>query len=84
MATWLDGAVAGLGAAGVCACFAFNTILHSVGGDASTVTVAVDLAYPIGDVLLLILVVGGTTILFRPEESAVAVAGGRDRHQRRR
>jgi diguanylate cyclase len=60
-ATWLDGAVAGLGAAAVCACFAFNTILHSVGGDA--VTVATDLAYPIGDVLLLILVVGGTTIL---------------------
>ena len=62
-ATWLDGAVAGLGAAGVCACFAFNTILHSVGGDASTVTVAVDLAYPIGDVLLLILAVGGTAII---------------------
>jgi diguanylate cyclase (GGDEF)-like protein len=60
-ATWLDGAVAGLGAAGVCACFAFNTILHSVGGDA--VTVATDLAYPIGDVLLLILVVGGTAII---------------------
>ena len=62
-ATWLDGAVAGLGAAGVCACFAFNTILHSVGGDASAVTVATDLAYPIGDVLLLILAVGGTAII---------------------
>jgi diguanylate cyclase (GGDEF)-like protein len=62
-ATWLDGAVAGLGAAGVCACFAFNTILQSVGGDASAVTVATDLAYPIGDVLLLILAVGGTAII---------------------
>jgi diguanylate cyclase (GGDEF)-like protein len=60
-ATWLDGAVAGFGAAAVCACFAFNTILHSVGGDA--VTVATDLAYPIGDVLLLILAVGGTAII---------------------
>jgi len=51
--TWLDGAVAGLGAAALCACFAFNTVLHSVGGDASAV--ATDLAYPIGDGLLLIL-----------------------------
>ena len=58
---WLDGAVAGLGAAALCACFAFNTILHSVGGDATTV--ATDLAYPIGDVLLLMLAVGGTAII---------------------
>jgi diguanylate cyclase (GGDEF)-like protein len=62
-ATWLDGAVAGLGAAAVCACFAFNTILHSVGGSATAATVATDLAYPIGDVLLLILAVGGTAII---------------------
>jgi diguanylate cyclase (GGDEF)-like protein len=62
-ATWLDGAVAGLGAAGVCASFAFNTILHSVGGSAATATVATDLAYPIGDVLLLILAVGGTALI---------------------
>ena len=59
--TWLDGGVAGLGAAALCACFAFNTILHSVGGDATTV--ATDLAYPIGDALLLILAVGGTAII---------------------
>jgi diguanylate cyclase (GGDEF)-like protein len=59
--TWLDGGVAGLGAAALCACFAFNTILHSVGGDATTV--ATDLAYPIGDVLLLMLAVGGTAII---------------------
>jgi diguanylate cyclase (GGDEF)-like protein len=61
--TWLDGAVAGLGAAAVCACFAFNTILHSVGGSAAATTVATDLAYPVGDVLLLILAVGGTAII---------------------
>ncbi|MGA7987042.1 MAG: bifunctional diguanylate cyclase/phosphodiesterase [Candidatus Dormiibacterota bacterium] len=59
--TWLDGGVAGLGAAALCACFAFNTILHSVGGNATTV--ATDLAYPIGDALLLILAVGGTAII---------------------
>jgi diguanylate cyclase (GGDEF)-like protein len=60
-ATWLDGAVAGLGAAALCACFAFNPILQSVGGSAAAV--ATNLAYPIGDVLLLALVVGGTAIL---------------------
>jgi diguanylate cyclase (GGDEF)-like protein len=59
--TWLDGAVAGLGAAALCACFAFNTILHSVGG--SALSVATNLAYPIGDGLLLILAVGGTAII---------------------
>ncbi len=60
-ATFLDGAVAGLGAAALCACFAFNTILHSVGG--SPTTVATDLAYPIGDLLLLMLAVGGTAMI---------------------
>jgi hypothetical protein len=59
--TLLDGAVAGLGAAALCSCFAFNTILHSVGG--SPLAVATNLAYPIGDGLLLILAVGGTAII---------------------
>jgi diguanylate cyclase (GGDEF)-like protein len=60
-ATWLDGAIAGLGAAAVCAAFAFHAVFRSLGGDAFGV--AVDLVYPIGDVLLLALVVGGTAIL---------------------
>jgi len=65
-ATWLDGAIAGLGAAAVCAAFAFHAVLRSLGGDAGSVNpfgVVVDLVYPIGDVLLLALVVGGTAIL---------------------
>ena len=65
-ATWLDGAIAGLGAAAVCAAFAFHAVLRSLGGDTGGVNpfgVAVDLVYPIGDVLLLALVVGGTAIL---------------------
>jgi diguanylate cyclase len=65
-ATWLDGAIAGLGAAAVCAAFAFHAVFRSLGGDAAMVNplrVAVDLIYPIGDVLLLALVVGGTAIL---------------------
>ncbi|MGC9960437.1 MAG: bifunctional diguanylate cyclase/phosphodiesterase [Acidimicrobiales bacterium] len=58
---WLDGAVAGLGAAAVCAAFAFHSILVSTGGSvAATIT---NLAYPIGDLLLLALVVGGTAVL---------------------
>ena len=60
-ATWLDGAVAGLGAAALCAAFAFSSVLQSVGG--SPLAVVTNLAYPIGDVLLLALAVGGTAIL---------------------
>ena len=59
--SWLDSAVAGLGAAAVCAAFAFHTLLHAAGG--SSLSVATDLAYPVGDLLLLVLVVGGTAML---------------------
>jgi diguanylate cyclase (GGDEF)-like protein len=59
--SWLDGAVAGAGAAAVCAAFAFPRIVHLAGGgDASTVT---NLAYPVADLLLLTLVVGGSTLM---------------------
>jgi len=60
-ATWLDGAVAGLGAAAICAEFAFKTVAASAGGGPATV--ATNLAYPVGDVLLLLLVVGATSVL---------------------
>ena len=65
-ATWLDGAIAGLGAAAVCAAFAFPAVFRSLSAHAANLTqigVAVNLVYPIGDVLLLALVVGGTAIL---------------------
>jgi diguanylate cyclase (GGDEF)-like protein len=62
-ATWLDGAVAGLGAAAVCAAFAFHAILMSIGKGVPEFGVVVDLIYPIGDVLLLAMVVGGTALL---------------------
>jgi diguanylate cyclase len=61
VSTWLDGAIAGLGAATVCAAFAFHGVLYDAGG--SGLSVATDLAYPIGDVLLLVMVVAGTAIL---------------------
>lgn len=61
LASWLDGAVAGCGAGAMCATFAFNQVLHHSGG--SPAGVAVNLAYPIGDVLLLGMVVGGAAIV---------------------
>ncbi len=60
-ATWMDGLVAGLGVAAACATFAFTGIEHAVG--ASGTAVATNLAYPTGDLLLLILVVGGTATM---------------------
>ncbi len=61
LVSWLDGAVAGFGAAAVCATFAFTDVLHHAGGSAAGV--AVNLVYPVGDVLLLGLVVGGAAIV---------------------
>lgn len=61
VATWLDGVVAGLGAAAICAAFVFQGVLRSAGGHPGAV--AVNLVYPVGDLLLLVLVVGGTAIL---------------------
>lgn len=59
--SWLDGVVAGLGAAAVCAAFAFHAIVRHAGG--SPLSVAMNIAYPTGDLLLLALVVGGTAVL---------------------
>ncbi len=61
LATWLDGAVAGIGAAALCAAFAFADVLHTAGG--GTIAVATNLAYPVGDSLLLLLVIGGSAVL---------------------
>ncbi|HKO26116.1 MAG TPA: EAL domain-containing protein [Solirubrobacteraceae bacterium] len=65
LASWLDGGVAGLGAAALCATFAFQDVLRHASGSAgeSATGVAVNLAYPVGDVLLLGLVVGGAAIV---------------------
>jgi len=61
VANWLDGAVAGLGAAAICAAFAFHGILHLAAGH--TAQVATNLAYPVGDLLLVGLLIGGSAIL---------------------
>ncbi len=74
-ASWLDAAVAGLGAAALCACFIFqHAILHSLGG--TSTDVAVNIAFPVGDVLLLALVVGGAaTFPGRPKFQWLVLAG---------
>jgi diguanylate cyclase (GGDEF)-like protein len=58
---WLDGLVAGLGAAALCAAFAFHSIMHLTGG--SDLATATNMAYPVGDLLMLLLVIGGTVLL---------------------
>ena len=59
--SWLDSSIAALGAAAVCAAFAFHAVLSTAGG--TRLAVVTNLAYPIGDLLLLSLVVGGTVML---------------------
>ena len=61
MANWLDSAVAGLGAAALCAAFVFGALEHSTGQHG--LALVVNLAYPAGDVLLLLLVVGGSAMM---------------------
>ena len=73
--SWLDGAVAGLGAAAVCAAFAFHTVMQSAGGN--VLEVATNMAYPVGDLLLLALIVGGTAVLSgRRKTPWLLLAGG--------
>jgi diguanylate cyclase len=59
--SWLDSAIAGLGAAAICATFAFHSLVDTAGGGA--LAVATNLAYPVGDLLLLALVVGSAAML---------------------
>jgi two-component system, cell cycle response regulator len=56
MSMWLDGLIAGLAAATLAAALVLPPILDSATGD--VVSVAVSLAYPIGDILLLIFTIG--------------------------
>jgi len=73
--SWLDGAVGGLGAAAVCAVFAFPAILQFAGG--TPVETATDLAYPVADLLLLGLAVGGSTVMSgRRRAPWILLAGG--------
>ncbi|MGA3354586.1 MAG: EAL domain-containing protein [Acidimicrobiales bacterium] len=61
LSRWLDGVVAGLGAAAVTVAFGFDTILGKLGGPPAKL--ATSLAYPIADLGLLALVIGGLAIV---------------------
>jgi two-component system cell cycle response regulator len=56
MSLWLDGMIGGLGAATIAAAIVLPPIVAKAHGDAGTVVVT--LAYPIGDLLLLIFTIG--------------------------
>jgi diguanylate cyclase (GGDEF)-like protein len=72
---WLDGVVGGLGAAAVAAAVAFGTIVDATGGDIAAV--AVTLAYPVADLLLLVLVIGALGLLGgRPDQALWLLALG--------
>ena len=74
-ATSLDGLIAGLGVAALSAAFVVAAVIRITGD--GTLAVAVKLAYPLGDVLLLALAVGGLLVLprgFRPFFAVAAVA----------
>ena len=56
---WLDGTVAALGSAALCAAFAFAGFRMGM----STLDTITYLAYPVGDLLLFALVIGGATLV---------------------
>jgi diguanylate cyclase len=58
---WLDGLVAGLGAAAVVIVLALGPVLRTTGGPVAVV--ATNLAYPVADLVLLVLLVGVSAVL---------------------
>ncbi len=61
IATAVDGLIVGLAAAAISAAFLLSVVLKTTGG--SALSAATSMAYPVGDVLLLALAVGGLAIL---------------------
>ncbi len=73
--TSLDGTIAGLGVAAVSAAFVVAAVIRVTGG--GPLTTATNLAYPLGDILLLSLCIGGLAALprgFRPFFALASVA----------
>ena len=71
---WLDGLVGGFGAAAVAVAVLLAPSLDATGGDPAAV--AVNLAYPVADVLLLSLLVGVGAMLGVRMEPALLLLGG--------
>ncbi len=70
----LDGAVVSLGTAAICAAFALDAVVHAVGG--TPASVMVNLAYPVGDVVLLALALGVVVLVPRHPARTLLFAGG--------
>ena len=71
-ATALDGLIGGLAAASLCAAFAFQAVLRIT--SAGPLSTATTLAYPVGDVLLFALAIGGFAILPKEYRRFLVVA----------
>ncbi len=72
---WIDGAIGALAVGAVAAAIVFEAVLNSTGG--SVVTVAMGLAYPLGDLVMLALVVGVLVMTgWRRAGSWAWIAGG--------
>jgi diguanylate cyclase len=71
---WLDGAIAGMGAAAICIAFVLDPIRGAVDGTAASQSVV--LAYLIGDIILLALAIGATVMVPRHPVRTLLFAGG--------
>jgi PAS domain S-box-containing protein len=72
---WLDGAIAALGMAALCSGVAFHGLEQLVEG--ASLTVATNLAYPVGDLLLLGIVAGSSVVVTgRSRSTLVLLAVG--------
>ncbi len=75
VSAWLDGVICGLGAATVTSAFLLGPVLSTLGGPLATV--AVNLAYPIADLLLVAFLLGGSAVLGgRPSRAALLLGAG--------
>ena len=73
VATALDGLIVGLGAASISAAYLFGIVFKVTGG--SALATAVNMSYPVGDLLLLALAVGGFAILPKGYRRFLVIAG---------
>jgi two-component system cell cycle response regulator len=72
---WLDGLIAGLTASGLGAALVFQAVLDATEG--SAIAVATNLAYPLGDLVLLALVIGFLGLTgWRLERSWIVIGAG--------
>src|SRR4051812_30494887 len=71
---WVDGALAALAVAALSAAVVFQSVLAGTGGD--PIEVATNLAYPLGDLILLGMVTGGVALTgWKPGRTWGALAG---------